>query len=150
MTFLKGRIRGASKTQLGTNNSTIRGQGVNATDKRSTIGQPQEFMGVISEVMQKDMDGEKVLFPYVRVKIVMPNGGAVVEYPYWLKITNSPDEIDTIYGGLQNVSEAKPLLSVKFSSQTRRGGTATLGTHSSDVDDYSGGQIKEYEGVQIV
>lgn len=148
--FLKGKIRGAHKTMLGTSMNTSRGQALNASNESyNTSGSPQEFAAVITEVLQKDMGGEKVLFPFVKVMLINP-GGTPTKCDHWLKITNSPDEIDTLHGTLAGVQEQKPTVKVRFASHSRRIGYVTLGTSSGDFDDYGGGMTKEYEGVQIV
>lgn len=151
MTILKGTIRGPSKTQLGQSHEETRSQtNKNSTDKRTEKGRTHK--AILSNILSRDMDGEKVLFPYAQVKLLVRRGKrySIVEWPYWLRITNPPDEIDAIHGGLQNVSESHPLVTVEFTGKSQKKGTVTLGSLSADVDDYGGGEIKEYDGLMIV
>lgn len=153
MSILKGTIRGPSKTQLGKSHEETRGQTTKASagTERHT-GRERKYKAILSNVLTKDMDGETILYPYATVKLLVKRGkrNSIVEWPYWLRIVNPPDEIDSLYGGLQNVSETHPLVTVEFTGKTKKKGAITLGTLSADVDDYSGGEIKEYDGVMIV
>lgn len=151
--FLKGRIRGAKKTQLGTSLGVTQGQTVRALDKSYTVGGPREREEcVVREVLKKDMDGETVLIPFVKVDIIRRtrNGVRVLQWNAWLRILNPPDDLEIQFGGLEGVSELKPNGSARFTSQSRKIGYVTLGAYSADIDDYSGGEIKERDGMLIV
>lgn len=151
MPILKGNITGPSKTRLGEDRKQTRGENIRTSSERHT-GRNKKYYAILANVLSKNMDGETVLFPFATVKLLVKTGKrtSIIEWPHWLRITNSPDEIDTVYGGLQNISEAHPLVTVEFTGKARRKGTVTLGTVSGEADDYSGGEIKECDGVMIV
>lgn len=153
MAILKGTIRGPSKTQLRRSNEETRGQSVRVSSKNySGSGARRKHKAILSNIMSLEMDGETMLYPYATVKLLVRRGRryTVTEWPHWLRIVNPPDEIDAMYGGLQNVSETHPLVTVEFTNKTHKQGTITLGTLSADVDDYGGGEIKDYDGVMLV
>lgn len=149
MSYLKGTIRGAKKTNLGTSLEGTRGQALHGPEKQeATRGGAEPFIGELIEVMQSTTaDGEKILSVHGKARYKTKNGYA--ETPYPLRIVDSPSVIEA-HGGLQEIMENKIAVWVTFLSPTRRRGYITVNAPSSDVEDYDSGEVKERDGVLIV
>jgi hypothetical protein len=146
---LKGNIRGAHKTHLGTALNTTKGSALKATNDQYKAGITHDFDGYIYEVLQRDMGDGKEFFPYVKVELISPTGQGTVRWPYWLRLVDPPKDMGE-EGGLKGISLSKPRVKIKFLSNTRKRGVVTLNAPGSEIDDYSDGEIAEYEGFDMV
>jgi hypothetical protein len=136
------KLTGSPRTTLGT--AIQRSQ---RTALRSDIGRaPRPRYGTVTSVMTVDQEGEMVFLPYVQVVFQ----GSTRPWPYMFRIANSPDEIDSIYGGLENINEERPRVKITFTGNTQTRGFVHFGQVSLDHNQYNPSKFKEYHCLPIM